>query len=222
MSVMVPSDLYYDPFDPVIDADPYPVYRRLRDEAPLYYNDHHDFYAVSRADDVDRVLLDNETFISGRGGILDFIRADLRCRPGCSSTKIRPATPGIGRCCRGVHAPQDRRTRTRRSARSPPEVWTLSSEPGGSTSWSTSAPRCRCGRSACCSAFPSRTRTPTARTPTRALRAEAGKPMAPRGRSPTVSVRRVHRLARRAPLRRPDDRSAQRRIRRGGRDHPAA
>ena len=65
MLVMVPSDLYYDPFDPVIDANPYPVYRRLRDEAPLYYNERHDFYAVSRADDVDRVLLDHDTFISG-------------------------------------------------------------------------------------------------------------------------------------------------------------
>ncbi len=78
---MIPSDLYYDPYDPVIDADPYPIYRRLREEAPLYYNRKHDFYAVSRAEDVDRVLLDNATFISGRGGILDFIRANLQLPP---------------------------------------------------------------------------------------------------------------------------------------------
>ncbi len=77
MSVMSPSGVYYDPFDPGIAADPYPVYRRLREEAPLYYNELHDFYVVSRADDVERVLTDDETFISGRGAILEFIRADL-------------------------------------------------------------------------------------------------------------------------------------------------
>ena len=32
------NDLYYDPYNVEIDADPYPTYRRLRDEAPLYYN----------------------------------------------------------------------------------------------------------------------------------------------------------------------------------------
>lgn len=31
MTVTVPSDVYYDLFDPGIDADPYPVYRRLRE-----------------------------------------------------------------------------------------------------------------------------------------------------------------------------------------------
>jgi len=74
--------VYYDPYDVDIASDPYRVYRRLRDEAPLYYNAAHDFYAVSRADDVERVLADHETFISGRGAILDFIRADLEMPPG--------------------------------------------------------------------------------------------------------------------------------------------
>ena len=48
------SDVYYDPYDVGIEADPYPVYRRLREEAPLYYNETHDFYAVSRFADVER------------------------------------------------------------------------------------------------------------------------------------------------------------------------
>jgi len=82
MSVTSPSDLYYDPYDVDIDADPYPVYRRLREEAPLYYNERYDFFAVSRADDVERVLTDHETFISGRGAFLDFIRADIAMPPG--------------------------------------------------------------------------------------------------------------------------------------------
>ena len=74
--------VYYDPYDVDIAADPYPVYRRLHEEAPLYYNEVHDFFAVSRADDVERVLADHESFISGRGAILDFIRADLEMPPG--------------------------------------------------------------------------------------------------------------------------------------------
>jgi cytochrome P450 len=76
------SDLYYDPYDVGINADPYPVFRRLREEAPLYYNEPHDFYAVSRYDDVERGLKDHETFISGRGGILEIIKADIEMPPG--------------------------------------------------------------------------------------------------------------------------------------------
>ena len=61
------SDVYYDPYDVAIDADPYPVFRRLREEAPLYYNEVHDFYAVSRFEDVERGLVDRQTYISGEG-----------------------------------------------------------------------------------------------------------------------------------------------------------
>ena len=50
------ADVYYDPYDVEINADPYPVYRRLREEAPLYYNEVHDFYAVSRFADVERAV----------------------------------------------------------------------------------------------------------------------------------------------------------------------
>ncbi|HEY2562645.1 MAG TPA: cytochrome P450 [Acidimicrobiales bacterium] len=71
------SDVYYDPYDVAIDADPYPVFRRLREEAPLYYNEAHDFYAVSRFDDVERGYLDPKTFTSGRGGIIELIRANV-------------------------------------------------------------------------------------------------------------------------------------------------
>ena len=38
--------VYWDPFDREIAVDPYPIYTRLRAEAPLYYNDRHDFYAA--------------------------------------------------------------------------------------------------------------------------------------------------------------------------------
>ena len=36
-------EVYYDPYDFEIDADPYPVWKRLRDEAPLYWNEKYEF-----------------------------------------------------------------------------------------------------------------------------------------------------------------------------------
>jgi cytochrome P450 len=74
---MTSSDVYYDPYDVEICADPYPTFQRLREEAPLYRNDVHDFYAVSRYGDVERGLVDRETYISGRGAILELIKADI-------------------------------------------------------------------------------------------------------------------------------------------------
>ena len=71
------SDIYYDPYDFAIDADPYPVFKRLRDEAPLYRNEKYDFYAVSRFADVEECSKNWETFISSRGTVLEIIRADM-------------------------------------------------------------------------------------------------------------------------------------------------
>jgi cytochrome P450 len=74
--------VYYDPYDFEIDADPYPVWKRMRDEAPLYYNEKYDFYALSRFDDVEGGLLDWETYRSGRGSILELIRANIEIPSG--------------------------------------------------------------------------------------------------------------------------------------------
>jgi cytochrome P450 len=82
MTTVRTSDVYYDPYDVEIDRDPYPTYARLRDEAPLYYNDRHDFYAVSRYEDVERGLVDRTTFISGKGGVLEIIKAGIDMPPG--------------------------------------------------------------------------------------------------------------------------------------------
>jgi cytochrome P450 len=71
------NEVYYDPYDLGIYADPYPVFRRLRDEAPLYWNAEHGFYAVSRFDDIERGLVDHGTFSSSHGAILEMIKADL-------------------------------------------------------------------------------------------------------------------------------------------------
>jgi cytochrome P450 len=76
------SDLSYDPYTAINMMDPYPLYRRLRDEAPLYYNEEYDFYAVSRYEDCERGLVDAKRFISGRGGILELIKANIEMPPG--------------------------------------------------------------------------------------------------------------------------------------------
>lgn len=67
------SPLYYDPYDATIDADPYPAWKRLRDESPLYYNEQHDFYALSRFADVLSASLDWHTYSSARGTVLEYI-----------------------------------------------------------------------------------------------------------------------------------------------------
>jgi cytochrome P450 len=70
---MTATDVYYDPYDYVIDADPYPVWKRLRDEAPVYHNEKLDFWALSRYDDVLRGLLDHESFVSSHGIMLEIM-----------------------------------------------------------------------------------------------------------------------------------------------------
>jgi cytochrome P450 len=70
-------DLYYDPYDFEIDSNPYPVWKRLRDERPLYYNERYDFYALSRFDDVERCLIDWRTGSSARGSVLEIIKSGI-------------------------------------------------------------------------------------------------------------------------------------------------
>ena len=76
------SDIYYDPFDYMIDSDPYPVWRRLRDDRPLYYNERYDFYAVSRFADVERGLIDWRTYSSAKGSVLEVIKSGMEIPPG--------------------------------------------------------------------------------------------------------------------------------------------
>jgi cytochrome P450 len=65
----------YDPFAYETHEDPYPIYKRLRDDAPAYYNDELDFWALSRYDDVRAALLDHDTYCSGQGFVLEDITA---------------------------------------------------------------------------------------------------------------------------------------------------
>ena len=77
MTVTHESQVSYDPYDPAISADPFPIFRRLRDEAPIYYNEQYDFWALSRHADVEKALVDWETFSSSRSDILEIIQGDF-------------------------------------------------------------------------------------------------------------------------------------------------
>jgi cytochrome P450 len=74
--VLAMTEVYYDPYDYGIDADPHPVWKRMRDEAPLYRNDRYDFYALSRFADVHDASLDVETFSSARGTVLEMMNGE--------------------------------------------------------------------------------------------------------------------------------------------------
>lgn len=71
------SDLYWDPFDTEIDASPYAIWRRMRDEQPVYRNDEHDFWALSRYADVEAASKDPSTFISSHGTVLEIMGRDM-------------------------------------------------------------------------------------------------------------------------------------------------
>ncbi len=82
MTVDASKDVYFDPYNVEINANPYPAFARLREEAPLYYNDEFDFYALSRFADVNKALIDHETFSSARGAIIELIKANIEIPSG--------------------------------------------------------------------------------------------------------------------------------------------
>ncbi|MGO9385963.1 MAG: cytochrome P450 [Mycobacterium sp.] len=82
MTASTHSDVHFDPYDVDLIADPYPMFARLRDEAPLYYNAEYDFFAVSRYADINKALVDNVTYSSARGAILELIKANLEIPSG--------------------------------------------------------------------------------------------------------------------------------------------
>ena len=162
------SDVYYDPYDFEIDTDPYPVWKRLRDERPLYYNDRYDFYAVSRFEDVDRCSLDWETYVSSKGTVLELIKSGMEVPPGSIIFEDPPAHHVHRRLLARVFTPRNingLEPKIREfCARSLDPLVGVGALRLHST---TSARRCRCAPSACCWASPNRTRRPSVTTSTR-------------------------------------------------------
>src|SRR5262245_56367310 len=65
------TDFVYNPFEFITQHNPYPVYRRMRDDAPVYHNSELDFYALSRHADVLAAHKDPTRFISSQGVTLE-------------------------------------------------------------------------------------------------------------------------------------------------------
>jgi cytochrome P450 len=65
----------FDPFSQDFFDGAYDTYRRLRDEAPVYYNAKWDFWALTRYNDVAPGTKDHETYSSAKGATLDMVKA---------------------------------------------------------------------------------------------------------------------------------------------------
>jgi cytochrome P450 len=77
MTIASERGVYYDPYDVDINADPYPTFKRLRDDSPVYYNERYDLWALSRHSDVEKALVDWQTYSSARGDILEVVQSGV-------------------------------------------------------------------------------------------------------------------------------------------------
>jgi cytochrome P450 len=77
MTITNDAAVYYDPYDVRIAADPWPTYARLREEAPIYYNERHRFWAISRHSDVEAALSNWEAFSNSRSDILELVNSEF-------------------------------------------------------------------------------------------------------------------------------------------------
>ena len=66
----------FDPFSDEYFVDPYDLYRRMRDEHPVYFNEEYGFWALFRYDDVCAAHKDWQTFSSGHGVDLSTLNSD--------------------------------------------------------------------------------------------------------------------------------------------------
>lgn len=57
----------FDPQHLTAEENPYPIYRELREQHPIYYSEERKMWVVSRYADIRAVLLDAETWASGEG-----------------------------------------------------------------------------------------------------------------------------------------------------------
>ncbi|MBU9765968.1 cytochrome P450 [Mycobacterium sp. TNTM28] len=73
---MTKAQVIFDPFSEEFFNNPFDMYRRMRADAPLYYNEERDFYALTRHDDVAAALKDHEAFSSSRGCDLAMVQSD--------------------------------------------------------------------------------------------------------------------------------------------------
>jgi cytochrome P450 len=70
--------LEFDPFGPTFFEDPTAIYRRLRDEAPVYFSERYGFWALSRWADVSAAHKDVAAYSSAFGTDLHFLSDPAR------------------------------------------------------------------------------------------------------------------------------------------------
>ena len=64
----------FDPYSPAIDADPFPAYRRLRDDFPCFWSDEANAWVLSRFADIVAALNDWRTYSSAKGNLMTEVR----------------------------------------------------------------------------------------------------------------------------------------------------
>ena len=106
MTYTVKVDPYYDPFDFEIDDNPYPVWKQLRDSAPLYHNEKYGFYALSRHADVARELVNWQDYRSGRGTTIEVLLNGIEVPPGVILFEDPPIHDLHRRLLSGVFTPR--------------------------------------------------------------------------------------------------------------------
>ncbi|MFV8048510.1 cytochrome P450 [Mycobacterium sp. 48b] len=72
--MLTTSQVVFDPFSADFFNGPYETYRRMREEAPVYYSAEYDFYALTRHVDVASAFKDFETYSSAYGVDLAMVR----------------------------------------------------------------------------------------------------------------------------------------------------
>jgi len=63
--------IVFDPYDYAFQEDPYPVYRRCRDEDPLHHNAEHDFWVLTRHADVQHAVRTEGVYSNAMGVSID-------------------------------------------------------------------------------------------------------------------------------------------------------
>ncbi|WP_182523903.1 cytochrome P450 [Nocardioides dongkuii] len=71
MSLLQSTPIVFDPYDYAFQEDPYPVYRRCRDEDPLHHNAEHDFWVLTRHADIQQAMRSEGTYSNAMGVSID-------------------------------------------------------------------------------------------------------------------------------------------------------
>ena len=96
MSISTSRVMEYDPFSQEFQADPFPVYRWMRDEAPVFYSEKWNWWALSRFEDVRAAATDPQTFLS-YGASTSTTPRRTRAAPGsCPTSTTRGTTRSAG------------------------------------------------------------------------------------------------------------------------------